>query len=232
MTPNQIVAHNLREARLLKGWTQEEAAEHLEPYLGVRWSKSTFSAAERSCARERVREFTADEIVAFASAFNLSVSWFFLPPSAGWGEGPTTEEDVRLLKRVLGWPVGQERLEWRVGQMLGKIPLHEHWLRDASFRHTNTLVLALLARVHGKLEKQAEAMERGAESMRDIVSATFADVICETPEHVEANPNPEGVEVHPNPEEGLEVSQYLLARHIRRGGEPFRETDEEDRDPT
>jgi len=81
LTPNQIVAENLYRARILRGWTQEQAAEVLEPYLGVRWSKATFSAAERSVSRrDRIREFTADELVAFSRAFLLPIPWFFLPP--------------------------------------------------------------------------------------------------------------------------------------------------------
>jgi hypothetical protein len=80
LTPNQVVAYNLAQARLWKDWTQEEAAEHLEPYLGSRWSKATFSAAERSVDGQRVRQFTGDEIVAFARGFGLPVGFFFLPP--------------------------------------------------------------------------------------------------------------------------------------------------------
>jgi hypothetical protein len=80
LTPNQVVAYNLAQARLLRNWTQEEAAEALEPYLGRRWSKASFSAAERSVDGDRIRQFEADEIVAFARAFHLPVSWFFLPP--------------------------------------------------------------------------------------------------------------------------------------------------------
>jgi hypothetical protein len=82
MTPNQIVAWNLRQARLLHGWTQERAAKELEPYLGERWSKASFSAAERSYAGERVRQFTADDLYAFARAFDLPIT-FFLTPMMG-----------------------------------------------------------------------------------------------------------------------------------------------------
>lgn len=80
LSPNQVVAYNLAQARMLRGWTQEQAAEALEIHVGTRWSKATFSAAERSVDGERVRQFDADEIVAFARAFDLPVSWFFLPP--------------------------------------------------------------------------------------------------------------------------------------------------------
>jgi hypothetical protein len=80
LTPNQIVAFNLAQARLWKGWTQDHAAEALEPYLGKRWSKASVSQAERSVAGKFVRNFDADEIVAFARAFELPVGWFFMPP--------------------------------------------------------------------------------------------------------------------------------------------------------
>ena len=85
LTANQVVAFNLAQAREWRGWTQEEAAEALEPFLGVRWSKATFSQAERSVAGRFIRNFTADEIVAFARGFELPVTWFFMPPPP-WAE--------------------------------------------------------------------------------------------------------------------------------------------------
>src|SRR5689334_19601190 len=86
MTPNQIVAYNLRRARELRQWTQEEAAERLEPYLGERWSKATFSAAERSVDGDRIRQFSADDLVALARGFDLPIAWFLLPPEPEVGE--------------------------------------------------------------------------------------------------------------------------------------------------
>ena len=80
LTANQVVAFNLTQARELRRWTQDDAADALEPYLGVRWSKATFSQAERSVAGRFIRNFTADEIVAFARGFELPVTWFFMPP--------------------------------------------------------------------------------------------------------------------------------------------------------
>lgn len=94
LTPNQVVAHNLTRAREVKGWTQDQAAEALEPYLGVRWSKASVSQAERSVAGGFVRNFTADEIVAFARAFELPITWFFMPPPAWAGPGVPTKLDV------------------------------------------------------------------------------------------------------------------------------------------
>jgi hypothetical protein len=87
LTPNQVVAFNLAQARLWKGWTQDQAAEGLEPYLGKRWSKASVSQAERSIAGKFVRNFDADEIVAFARAFELPITWFFMPPPP-WSDQP------------------------------------------------------------------------------------------------------------------------------------------------
>jgi hypothetical protein len=87
LTPNQVVAFNLAQARLWKGWTQDQAAEGLEPYLGKRWSKASVSQAERSIAGKFVRNFDADEIVAFARTFELPITWFFMPPPP-WSDRP------------------------------------------------------------------------------------------------------------------------------------------------
>lgn len=88
LTPNQVVAYNLARARRLKGWTQEEARRALSPFIGEEWSKATYSAAERSVAGERVRQFTLDDVFAFARAFDLPWSWFLLPPGDEESEVP------------------------------------------------------------------------------------------------------------------------------------------------
>jgi transcriptional regulator with XRE-family HTH domain len=84
LTPNQLVAYNLARLRRKRGLTQEEAAELLEPYLGVHWSKASFSQVEQfGILGKRQREFTADDLVAFARAFDVPLAWFFLPPDVG-----------------------------------------------------------------------------------------------------------------------------------------------------
>ena len=137
LTGNQVVAHNLRMARLRRGWTQEEAAERLEPYLGVRWSKASYSAAERSIERhDRIRNFTADELLAFSLAFELPVAWFLLPPEPdvvgriplisypgsepGRGHHPGV-----LIEMVFGTPQGQAEIEQRLGTILRSLPVEE-----------------------------------------------------------------------------------------------------------
>lgn len=79
-TANQMVALNLARARKLKGWTQEQAASELEPYLGTRWSAATMSQVERSVAGERIKQFSVDELVALSRAFDLPITWFLVPP--------------------------------------------------------------------------------------------------------------------------------------------------------
>ncbi len=80
LTPNQLVGYNLWCARQERGWTQAQAAEALEPHLGVRWTVAQVSAAERSVDGTRVRQFTADDLVAFAQAFDVPITYFFIPP--------------------------------------------------------------------------------------------------------------------------------------------------------
>lgn len=87
ITANQLVAYNLMRVRKSWGWSQEKAAEQLEPYLGVRWSKAVYSAAERSYRGSRVRQFTADEVLAMSRAFGVPVQYFFLPPPEDDREG-------------------------------------------------------------------------------------------------------------------------------------------------
>lgn len=81
MTANQVVAHNLKRAREQLNLTQEQAAVELEKYLGRRWSKASFSAAERSAEDGRVRVFDANELLAFSRVFDESIGWFFTPPA-------------------------------------------------------------------------------------------------------------------------------------------------------
>ena len=77
---NQVVAYNVRRARELRGWTQEELSARLERYLGQRLTQAGVSAVERAWDGERRREFDAHELLIFAMVFDLSMIWFLLPP--------------------------------------------------------------------------------------------------------------------------------------------------------
>jgi hypothetical protein len=133
LTPNQVVAFNLALAREWKGWTQDQAAEALEPFLGKRWSKASVSQAERSVAGKFIRNFDADELVAFARAFELPVGWFLMPPPP-WSDTPGVPVKLRvpdakrfgaalaeLVDVVFGDETGQAVLAQRLDGFLDQI---------------------------------------------------------------------------------------------------------------
>ncbi len=112
MTPNQIVAHNVIKARTLRGWTQEQAAENLAPYLGAKLSGASFSALERSAVSvSRIKQFSADDLLALSRGFDLPIGFFFTPPppaeDAGLhapDAGTKGLDPIVLLDAILGRP--------------------------------------------------------------------------------------------------------------------------------
>jgi transcriptional regulator with XRE-family HTH domain len=77
---NEIVAYNFRRARELRGLTQDEAADRLAPFLGVRLSQAAISGIEGAYGGTKRREFDAQELLAFTCAFDLPIIWFLIPP--------------------------------------------------------------------------------------------------------------------------------------------------------
>lgn len=82
-TASQVVAHNMARAREIRRLTQAEVAERLSTFTGSPWSQASVAQAEGSVAGDRVRQFTANELVALARTFDLPVLYFFLPPEDG-----------------------------------------------------------------------------------------------------------------------------------------------------
>ena len=80
LTANQLVGYNLSRIRRTLGLSQDQAADRLAPYIGTRWSRNVYSAAERSYDGGRVRQFDGDELLAMALAFGVPVAYFLLPP--------------------------------------------------------------------------------------------------------------------------------------------------------
>ena len=130
LTPNQIVAANLARARKERGWTQDQAAEFLAPLLGFRWSKATFSVAERSVDGDRIRDFSADELVAFSIAFGLPITWFLIPPEPEDGSdevprvampdgGPRGHKPSMLVDRLFGDELERRLLAERLQRLYG-----------------------------------------------------------------------------------------------------------------
>src|SRR5687768_4763586 len=119
MTANQIVAYNVAKARALRGWTQEQAAEALAPYLGARLSGPSFSSLERSAWKvDRIKQFSADDLLALSRAFDLPIGYFFTPPPPDADAGLAVPDaglkgldPIVLLDAVLGTPDNLEHWE-------------------------------------------------------------------------------------------------------------------------
>ncbi len=102
---NQVVAYNVRAARELRGWTQDEFAARLEPYVGQRMTQAGVSSIERAWDGERRREFDAHELLVFAMVFELPIVWFLLPPPADRRQmRGTTRQVDELYKWLIGSP--------------------------------------------------------------------------------------------------------------------------------
>lgn len=180
------MAYNLFRARKLRGWTQEEAAEQLEPFLGVRWSKATWSAAEQTYRRsDRPRRFTPDEIVAFSRAFKLPIGWWFLPPDPTEGRPVLIRPhdgakkgmaEIELLSLI--FPVGEplEETERRYAQLVHLLPAEsrgwaaEQPLLQWAAAHTAAAVeasLGDLAAHERNLRELADALARTRQLVQD-----------------------------------------------------------------
>jgi transcriptional regulator with XRE-family HTH domain len=105
-TPNQVVAGNLIRLRHRRGLTQAEVARLLTSVAGKEWSEAMVAHAERSVTGNRVREFTADDLVTLARAFDVPVLYFLTPPPAGiFVHVPGSRIDtLMMLEAVLGRP--------------------------------------------------------------------------------------------------------------------------------
>ncbi len=105
-TPNQVVAGNLVRLRQRRGLTQAEVARLLSSVAGKQWTEAMVAHAERSVTGNRVREFTADDLVTLARAFDVPVLYFLTPPPKGiFVHVPGSRIDtLTMLDAVLGRP--------------------------------------------------------------------------------------------------------------------------------
>jgi transcriptional regulator with XRE-family HTH domain len=105
-TPNQVVAGNLVRLRQRRGLTQAEVARLLSSVAGKEWTEAMVAHAERSVTGNRVREFTADDLVTLARAFDVPVLYFLTPPPTGiFVHVPGSRIDtLTMLDAVLGRP--------------------------------------------------------------------------------------------------------------------------------
>ncbi len=173
MTGNRLIAYNLRTLRTERGLTQDQASALLAPYVETPWSRATFSAAERSADGERVRGFTADDILALALAFDVPVSYFFLPPTP-WDRhrqqlvlqsaGQRVEWDDLIRGPVLGRDTWVKSVRPRVEYEEVVLP------RDLASR-ADQLVYGALANKYGSTTQAANLLEETAAVLRSIEEA-------------------------------------------------------------
>jgi transcriptional regulator with XRE-family HTH domain len=96
----------LTRLRRRRGLTQGEVARLLSSVAGKEWSEAMVAHAERSVTGTRVREFTADDLVTFARAFDVPVLYFLTPPPTGvFVQVPHSRiTTMDMLEAVLGRP--------------------------------------------------------------------------------------------------------------------------------
>lgn len=162
LTPNQVVAYNLFLARTLRGWTQDEAAEKLAPHIGKRWSKASWSAAERSATGDRIREFDLDEIYAFSLCFDLPITYFLLPPPLEvHGRGPVI--------RAPGHPEREQAGE-TAGEWIDRI----FAVDDASLERLRELFAKVIP-----LEARTPGQRTMSDRLTRYIASTMAEEITE-----------------------------------------------------
>jgi hypothetical protein len=193
MTPNQVVAYNLARARALRGWTQDEAAEKIAPYWGSRLSFASFSAMERSAFRvDRIKVFSADELLALSRAFDLPIGYFFTPPPPSEDVGLHAPDagmkgldPIVLLDAVLGRPENLEHWREQLLAYAASVAPQPRSKREKPSVSPSDLpnrleplgalrAKALLEQAFGDLGQASDVLERLAEAIRLVDEASSA----------------------------------------------------------
>lgn len=178
---NEVVAYNFRRARELRGLTQDEAAVVLEPFLGQRLPQASISALERSYGGDKRREFDAQEILAFACAFDVPLLWFFLPPPSETRRLQGTSDHVNELYTVA---LGREDQLEELYARFRELGMPEPSADDATlervlgaptartlgdYRHRRKeLLLALLNDYADQVDSSAEEMGQFFDHLRQV----------------------------------------------------------------
>lgn len=117
LTPNAVIAWNVRRLRRQRGWTQTDLAARLTERDDKPWTFSMVSDAETAGRTDRDRQFTINEVNVLARVFQVSVVALFVPNPAQLvriGIGVYTRSDYVDL--VLQFPPESmpEGFEWRL----------------------------------------------------------------------------------------------------------------------
>ncbi len=193
MTPNQIVAYNVIKARALRGWTQEQAAEALAPYLGAKLSGPSFSALERSAYKvDRIKQFSADDMLALSRGFDLPIGYFFTPPPPAFDAGLYAPDagmkgldPIVMLDAILGT---SDNLDHWTEELLAYSASHAPMPKSKKEKpsvspadlpqRTNPLVAlrakALLRNELGDITNASDLLERLADTLRRLDETTSA----------------------------------------------------------
>jgi transcriptional regulator with XRE-family HTH domain len=199
---NQVVAFNVRAARELHGWTQEELAERLEPYLGQRLTQASVSSIERAWDGDRRREFDAHELLVFAMVFDLPILWFLLPPPGDHRLMRATTRPVdELYMWLLGRPEQLEPLYARLREIgvtdptlaeetVEKITGAPATSRQWSYRERRKeLLLALLDQHADSLDAAVDELGRWVDHLRQVGIRGFIAEHTNDPEFARIRPS-------------------------------------------
>lgn len=208
MTTNQIVAHNVAKARAIRGWTQDQAAEAIAPYWGSRMSEASFSALERSAWNvNRIKQFSADELLALSRGFDLPIGFFFTPPPPAFDAGlygPDAGgkglDPIVLLDAILGTPDNlgyweDELLAYSASQApeppskREKPSVSPKDLPDRLQPLGTLRAKALLRQAFGGLDDASEVLERLAEAVR-LLAETGSDITADQTSRIDTGPKP------------------------------------------
>lgn len=176
-----------------------QAAEACAAYLGTRLSPASWSALERSVDGGRIREITADELVAFGRAFDLPIGFFLTPPSA-WDNhvvatpdaGPDGLEPVELFDVVIG--TDENLAAWKQYLLSWPSPEHRVALHDGTIDNLGRVEDDVHRRIAGPTALRAQLLLRqqfgDLAAARDVLArlATVLDVL-QQPE-----PSPDGTQ--------------------------------------
>lgn len=201
---NQVVAYNVRMARELRGWTQEELADRLEPYLGQRLTQASVSAMERAWDGDRRREFDAHELLILAMVFNLPMIWFLLPPPSDHRLMRATTRPVdELYAWLLGRPDQLEPVYRRLREYGIKDPTAAEEAveritgapsdsRQWSYRERRKeLLLALLDQHADKLDAAVDELGRWVDHLRQVGIRGFITEHTNDPDFAHVGPQPD-----------------------------------------
>jgi transcriptional regulator with XRE-family HTH domain len=96
LTPNAVIAWNVRRLRREQGWTQAELADRLSERDDKPWTFSMVSDSATAGRADRDRQFTVNEVSVLARVFQVSVIALFVPDPMQLvriGNGVYTRED-------------------------------------------------------------------------------------------------------------------------------------------